>query len=82
LAGVPALIGVGYADVVCIVATLAENPSKAIATRTISRPMTKSFNKSGGDLDYDGIPGNDLDDSTIQNNASKWLKAQRVSVRK
>ena len=83
LAGVPALIGVGYADVVCIVATLAENPSKAIATRTISKPMTKSFNKSGRDLDYDSIPDeNDLDTSAIQNNASKWLKAQRVSVHK
>ena len=69
LAGVPSLIGVGYADVVCIVATLEETPSKAL----IEWAGSKSLNKSGEDFEA-------RNDSAIQNNASKWLKEQKINV--
>jgi len=69
LAGVPSLIGVGYADVVCIVATLEKTPSKAL----IEWAGSKSLNKSGEDFEA-------RDDSAIQNNATKWLKEQRINV--
>ena len=70
LAGVPTLIGVGYADVVCLVSTLAKNPSKAIFAHEFSKSMDKSMEKSGG-----------LEVFDIQENAAKWLKSQRVNVR-
>lgn len=79
LAGVPSLIGVGYADVVCIVATLAETPSKAIATRIVSKSFKVRKGDKSGYPDDDETPKS-LNSKTIQNNASTWLKSQQVNV--
>ncbi len=69
LAGLPALANVGYADVVCVVNTLASVPSKTIAYQVKS--ANKSENKSGE------IPDEIPD---IQQQAIKWLSTQKVII--
>ena len=71
LAGVPSLMSVGYADVVCVVSALASAPPRTIANRTFS----KSANKSGDDsVEFsDEIPD-------VRQQAIGWLKTQRIVV--
>jgi hypothetical protein len=71
LAGVPALISVGYADMICVVAALAATPSKTIAYREISKSVDISGNKSSEFPDE--IPN-------VQQQAIEWLKTQNVVI--
>lgn len=71
LAGVPALVSVGYADVVCVVSALAAVPSKTIAYREISKSVDISGNKSA-EVPYE-MPD-------VQQQAIEWLKTQNVSI--
>ena len=71
LAGVPALISVGYADVVCVVSALAAVPSRTIAYREISKSAGRSENKSGEILD---------ETPDVQRQAIEWLKTQKVVI--
>ena len=79
LGGVPALASVGYADVVCVVATLASAPPKTIAYHEISKSVDLPGNKSVGIPGNEsvGIPDEILD---VQQQAIKWLKTQQVVV--
>jgi hypothetical protein len=72
LAGVPALMSVGYADMVCVVAALAAAPPKPIAYRETSKSVGISENKSGEIL-YE-IPD-------VQQQAIKWLRTQQVVIK-
>ena len=71
LAGVPALMSVGYADVVCVVSSLASTPPKTIAYRKIAKSAGRSENKSGEILD---------ETPDVQRQAIEWLKTQRVVI--
>jgi hypothetical protein len=82
LAGLPALLNVGYADVVCIVAALEANPSKAILARKASKSKSRSIDKSiDQSIDQSIEKLGDLEVFDIQGNAAIWLRSQRVNVR-
>ena len=83
LAGVPALASVGYADVFCVVTTLASKPQRPITYKGISKRAGKSDEKS---FDLDDrfarmvVPPSD-GNPDIQQKAVEWLKTQKITVK-
>ena len=71
LAGVPSLMSVGYADVVCVVSALASTPPRTIADRKFSKSIGNPKDKSVE------IPDEMPD---VREQAIGWLKTQQIVI--